>query len=40
MARRDDLVGFAQLHGLKLGTIADLIFLSPEKRCLPGSGGR
>ena len=25
MARRDDLVGFAQLHGLKLGTIADLI---------------
>ncbi len=25
MARRDDLVGFAQRHGLKLGTIADLI---------------
>ena len=25
MARRDDLVAFAQLHGLKLGTIADLI---------------
>lgn len=25
MARRDDLVGFAQKHGLKIGTIADLI---------------
>ena len=25
MARRDDLVGFAQRHGLKVGTIADLI---------------
>ena len=25
MARRDDLVGFAQHHGLKIGTIADLI---------------
>jgi 3,4-dihydroxy 2-butanone 4-phosphate synthase/GTP cyclohydrolase II len=25
MARRDDLVGFAQYHGLKIGTIADLI---------------
>lgn len=25
MARRDDLVGFAQRHGLKIGTIADLI---------------
>jgi 3,4-dihydroxy 2-butanone 4-phosphate synthase/GTP cyclohydrolase II len=25
MARRDDLVQFAQFHGLKLGTIADLI---------------
>jgi 3,4-dihydroxy 2-butanone 4-phosphate synthase/GTP cyclohydrolase II len=25
MARRDDLIAFAQLHGLKIGTIADLI---------------
>ena len=25
MARRDDLIRFAQLHGLKVGTIADLI---------------
>ncbi len=25
MARRDDLIRFAQLHGLKIGTIADLI---------------
>ncbi|MFX5960952.1 3,4-dihydroxy-2-butanone-4-phosphate synthase, partial [Acinetobacter baumannii] len=25
MARLPDLVGFAQLHGLKVGTIADLI---------------
>ena len=25
MARRDDLIGFAQRHGLKIGTIADLI---------------
>ncbi|MDA3808300.1 MAG: bifunctional 3,4-dihydroxy-2-butanone-4-phosphate synthase/GTP cyclohydrolase II [Thiomicrorhabdus sp.] len=25
MARRDDLEGYAQLHGLKIGTIADLI---------------
>ena len=25
MARRDDLVQFAQFHGLKIGTIADLI---------------
>ncbi|MDH5410261.1 MAG: 3,4-dihydroxy-2-butanone-4-phosphate synthase [Alphaproteobacteria bacterium] len=25
MARRDDLIAFAQLHGLKMGTIADLI---------------
>jgi len=25
MARLPDLVGFAQLHGLKIGTIADLI---------------
>ncbi len=25
MARRDDLEGYAQLHGLKMGTIADLI---------------
>src|SRR6478752_319304 len=25
MARRDDLIAFAQRHGLKLGTIADLI---------------
>src|SRR5687768_3645963 len=25
MARLDDLVGFAQLHGMKIGTIADLI---------------
>jgi 3,4-dihydroxy 2-butanone 4-phosphate synthase/GTP cyclohydrolase II len=25
MARRDDLISFAQLHGLKIGTIADLI---------------
>jgi len=25
MARRDDLVGFARRHGLKIGTIADLI---------------
>ena len=25
MARRDDLIAFAQRHGLKIGTIADLI---------------
>src|SRR3546814_14526994 len=25
MARLPDLIGFAQLHGLKIGTIADLI---------------
>lgn len=25
MARRDDLIAFAQVHGLKIGTIADLI---------------
>ena len=25
MARRDDLIAFARLHGLKIGTIADLI---------------
>ena len=25
MARRDDLVAFAQLHGIKIGTIADLV---------------
>jgi 3,4-dihydroxy 2-butanone 4-phosphate synthase/GTP cyclohydrolase II len=25
MARRDDLIAFAQLHGLKIGTIADVI---------------
>ena len=25
MARRDDLIAFAQMHGLKIGTIADLI---------------
>ena len=25
MARRDDLMSFAQLHGIKIGTIADLV---------------
>jgi 3,4-dihydroxy 2-butanone 4-phosphate synthase/GTP cyclohydrolase II len=25
MARMDDLIAFAQLHGLKIGTIRDLI---------------
>ena len=32
MARLPDLVGFAQLHGLKLGTIADLIAPPPRVR--------
>ncbi len=42
MARLPDLVAFAQRHALKLGTIADLIALSPPHRApgAPGAGRR
>lgn len=34
MSRLPDLVGFAQHHGLKIGTIADLIAYRRQKECL------
>lgn len=34
MSRLPDLVGFAQLHGLKIGTIADLIAYRRQTECL------
>jgi len=42
MARRDDLIAFAQLHGLKIATIADLIAYRRRhdrvvERCLTGT---
>ena len=40
MARLPDLVAFAQRHNLKLGTIADLIALSPPHRAAGASACR